>query len=275
MGHALPHACAIGELAAPDRRDWRSLWQACGYGSAAGCWLPAPFATAASLTPVIDRTAGLRRNAILCVMVVRERGRPPAAFPAPSPRAGGRAFSGRRQCQHRWHRRGFCATSRMSRSGTPGPATRSRASGWTGLNWLLLRHGHGHWCLTLDADELLVYPHWETRPLPALTRWLESCGRDSFGALMLDMYPEGPLSPAQVAPGGRPAFGSAMVRRAATTAFRCSPACATCGSRAAPRARAFFADDPRRAPTLNKMPLVKWHWRYAYFNSTHAILPPA
>ena len=28
---------------------------------------------------------------------------------------------------------------------------------WT--NWLLNRHGHGHWCLTLDADELFVFPH--------------------------------------------------------------------------------------------------------------------
>jgi hypothetical protein len=39
------------------------------------------------------------------------------------------------------------------------------------------------------------------------------------------------------------------------------------------RARAFFAADPRRAPTLNKTPLVRWHWRYAYVNSTHALLP--
>jgi hypothetical protein len=40
------------------------------------------------------------------------------------------------------------------------------------------------------------------------------------------------------------------------------------------RARAFFAQNPRRAPTLNKTPLVRWHWRYAYVNSTHALLPP-
>jgi hypothetical protein len=40
------------------------------------------------------------------------------------------------------------------------------------------------------------------------------------------------------------------------------------------RARAFFARQPRQAPTLNKIPLVRWHWRYAYVNSTHALLPP-
>merc|ERR1712173_521262 len=36
------------------------------------------------------------------------------------------------------------------------------------LNWLARRHGHGHWCLTVDPDELLVYPFCDTRPLKAL-----------------------------------------------------------------------------------------------------------
>jgi hypothetical protein len=40
------------------------------------------------------------------------------------------------------------------------------------------------------------------------------------------------------------------------------------------RARAFFSGTPRKAPTLNKIPLVRWHWRYAYVNSTHSLLPP-
>ncbi|MES2146181.1 MAG: glycosyltransferase family 2 protein, partial [Pseudomonadota bacterium] len=40
-----------------------------------------------------------------------------------------------------------------------------------------------------------------------------------------------------------------------------------------PRARSFFADKPLSAPALNKIPLVKWHRRYAYVNSTHMLLP--
>jgi hypothetical protein len=39
------------------------------------------------------------------------------------------------------------------------------------------------------------------------------------------------------------------------------------------RARMFFGKDPRRAPTLNKTPLVRWDRRYAYVSSTHSLLP--
>ena len=41
-----------------------------------------------------------------------------------------------------------------------------------------------------------------------------------------------------------------------------------------PRARVFFADAPDRAPTLNKLPLVRWNRRFAYVNATHSLLPP-
>ncbi|RYI29173.1 MAG: glycosyltransferase family 2 protein, partial [Acetobacteraceae bacterium] len=141
------------------------------------------------------------------------------------------------------------------------------------LTWLQLRHGHGHWCLTLDADELLVYPYWQTRPLPALTNWLEGQGRASFGALTVDMYPEGPVSQGQVAPGDDPLTH--------LTCFDCGnyqtqvqPRMRNLWVQGGVRARAFFAADPRRAPTLNKTPLVHWNRRFAYVNSTHALLPP-
>ena len=40
-----------------------------------------------------------------------------------------------------------------------------------------------------------------------------------------------------------------------------------------PRTRMFFAKTPRRAPSLNKIPLVKWQWGYTYISSTHMSLP--
>jgi hypothetical protein len=35
----------------------------------------------------------------------------------------------------------------------------------------------------------------------------------------------------------------------------------------------FFADQPEKAPALNKVPLVKWSSDYTYVSSTHMLLP--
>ena len=40
-----------------------------------------------------------------------------------------------------------------------------------------------------------------------------------------------------------------------------------------PRARTMFADEPELAPSLNKIPLVKWHWSCCFASSTHMLLP--
>ena len=57
------------------------------------------------------------------------------------------------------------------------------------LNWLQMKHAHGHWTLTVDPDEFLVYPFCDTRPLRALTDWLDASSIKSFSAMLLDMYP--------------------------------------------------------------------------------------
>ncbi len=140
------------------------------------------------------------------------------------------------------------------------------------LTWLQIRYAHGHWCLTLDADELFVYPYHDTRPLPALVSWLEQSCDKSFGALMLDMYPKGPLRNQTYRPGDDPIKtlnwfdgGNYMIQR--------QPKLGNLWIQGGVRARHFFADNPRRAPTMGKTPLVKWHRRYAYISSTHSILP--
>ncbi|MCR8724414.1 glycosyltransferase family 2 protein [Frigidibacter sp. ROC022] len=142
------------------------------------------------------------------------------------------------------------------------------------LTWLAMRHAHGHWLLTLDADEILIYPHWQTRPLAALTEWLDDRGIRSFGAMMLDMYPRGRLDAQPYRPGDDPFetlnwfdSGNYMIRR--------QEPMGNLWIQGGARARVFFAAQPRRAPTLNKVPLVRWNRRYAYVNSTHALLPKA
>ncbi len=141
---------------------------------------------------------------------------------------------------------------------------------WVG--WLQWQYGHGHWCLTVDADELLTYPYRDTRDLRALTGWLDQQKMPSFGATMLDMYPKGSIAQATYEAGADPIavlpwFDAQNYRE------RVHPIYENRWIQGGVRERIFFADAPERAPTLNKTPLVRWHWRYAYVSSTHQMLP--
>lgn len=140
------------------------------------------------------------------------------------------------------------------------------------LTWLLARHAHGHWCLTVDADEIFIYPYWETRDLRALTGWLDAEGRTSFGAMMLDMYPKGPAGQA-VVPAGEDPFGVLGWFDAGNYSVKVQPRRRNLLIQGGVRARMFFAAEPEKAPTLNKIPLVRWNRRFVYANSTHALLP--
>ncbi len=140
------------------------------------------------------------------------------------------------------------------------------------LTWLQIRFGHGHWCLTVDADEILIYPHHDTRDLMALTNWLDRHERQSFGTLMLDMYPKGPLD-AETYQAGADPFEHLCWFDGGNYVMQQKPDLQNLWIQGGVRARRFFADRPERAPTLGKTPLVKWNRRYAYVSSAHSILP--
>ncbi|MEL7183682.1 MAG: glycosyltransferase family 2 protein [Pseudomonadota bacterium] len=154
---------------------------------------------------------------------------------------------------------------------TPDSYKRSRF----GVDWLtvlMMRHGHGHWCLTVDADELFVYAHHDKRPLPALTDWLDATGRVSMGALMLDLYPKGPLGQTRYGPGDDP-VAALPYFDAGNYVITRQPKLQNLWIQGGVRARVFFGSNPRRAPTMSKVPLVKWDRRFAYVTSTHSALP--
>ncbi len=140
------------------------------------------------------------------------------------------------------------------------------------LNWLMIKHAHGHWCLTVDPDEFLIYPFCDTRPLRALTDWLDASSIKSFSAMLLDMYPKGRLDAHPYQQGQNPIeiagwFDSGNYTMTRNRLF------GNLWIQGGPRARVFFADQPENAPALNKVPLVKWDKRYAYVSSTHMLLP--
>ncbi|MCI2394628.1 glycosyltransferase family 2 protein [Aliiroseovarius sediminis] len=140
------------------------------------------------------------------------------------------------------------------------------------IGWLQRKYADGHWALTVDPDELLVYPFHDTRPLRALTDWLDTCQIRSFGTLLLDMYPKGVLD-AQPYAAGQDPFEIANWFDSGNYSITKNPKYGNLWIQGGPRARVFFHDKPIKAPALNKIPLVKWSKRYAYVSSTHALLP--
>lgn len=140
------------------------------------------------------------------------------------------------------------------------------------LNWLQRRHAHGHWCLTVDPDEFLVYPFCDSRPLRALTDWLDASSIKSFSAMLLDMYPKGRLDEEPYQEGQNPIEIANWFDSGNYTISR-NPRFANLWIQGGPRSRVFFADEPAKAPALNKIPLVKWDRRYTYVSSTHMLLP--
>lgn len=144
-----------------------------------------------------------------------------------------------------------------------------------GLDWLtalLWRYGHGHWILAVDADELFIYPEWDLKPLPDLTQWLQSEGHQKMGALMLDLYPKGPVAHHNYQPGTDPVKAIPWFDAYGYWAQR-QTKLGNLWLQGGPRARAFFSDAPHLAPTLNKIPLVRWQRPYVFVNSTHNALP--
>ena len=140
------------------------------------------------------------------------------------------------------------------------------------LNWLQMRYAHGHWSLVVDPDEFFVYPFCDTRPLRALTDWLDASSIKSFSAMLLDMYPKGPFDARPYREDQDP-FEIAQYFDSGNYAINRNKRFGNLWIQGGPRARVFFPDAPERAPALNKIPLVKWHRDYAYVSSTHMLLP--
>jgi hypothetical protein len=140
------------------------------------------------------------------------------------------------------------------------------------MNWLLMKYGHDHWCLTVDPDELLLYPFCDTRPLRALTDWLDASSIKSFSAMLLDMYPKGRIDLYPYSAGQDP-LEIANWFDAGNYTISKNPQFGNLWIQGGPRARMFFTEMPEAAPALNKIPLVRWDRKYAYMSSTHNLLP--
>ncbi len=69
---------------------------------------------------------------------------------------------------------------------------------------LASRFAPGCWCLFIDADELLIYPHGPSIPLPTLCDYLDREKTTALYSILLDMYPDGPLEQAHFSANEKP-----------------------------------------------------------------------
>lgn len=140
------------------------------------------------------------------------------------------------------------------------------------MNYLKRRYAHGHWVLVVDPDEFFIYPFCDTRPIQALTDWLDSSAIRSFAAMLIDVYPKGRIDEVAYQAGQDP-LEIANWFDSGNYSISKNPAYGNLWIQGGPRSRVFFAETPKRAPALNKIPLVKWNRHYAFISSTHSLLP--
>lgn len=222
------------------------------------------------LSPVLDRTARIGRRDILLVACLRNEAFRMPAFVDHYRRLGVDHFL----LVDNGSTDGFADWA----AGEPDVSVwrteasyRAAAFGMLWCNDLLRRHGCGRWCVTVDPDEFLVYPFMETRSLRALVRFLEEEERPCMHALLIDAYPEGPVSQAVLTAGADP---FAVCPFFDGEGYVQSPGWGGgLWVRGGPRLRVHFAERPTMAPALNKIPLVRWRRDYHYRMSTHDARP--
>ncbi len=141
------------------------------------------------------------------------------------------------------------------------------------LNYLLKKYGTGHWCLTIDPDEFLVYPHMENRNLKGLTSYLDANHNKSLYAPLIDMYSDKPVNETYYKAGDEPLKVCPYFDKLGYKFQGFDSNYRYCRFKGGVRQRVFNAVNPNMSPALNKIPLVKWKKHYAYLYSTHVAIP--
>lgn len=140
------------------------------------------------------------------------------------------------------------------------------------MNYLLGQFGVGHWCLTLDPDEFLVFPYCEDRNLHELVQFLDSEQRDHLFCILLDMYSDHRVSETIYSAGQNP-LDVACFFDGVGYVQRENASFGETYVQGGPRRRIFFRENPSKAPAINKTPLVKWGPNHNYLSSTHMLSP--
>jgi hypothetical protein len=153
----------------------------------------------------------------------------------------------------------------------------SYAGSACGVHWINAVLGacaEDQWVVTSDADELLVYPRYETVDLPSFCSFLDGEGARGVFCLMLDMYSDRLLGQTVPAPGGSLLETCPFFDRGPYRLFR-HDVCPYAVAFGGPRTRLFRErlNGERRPPQISKVPLVRWGADTRYLASTHHMTP--
>jgi hypothetical protein len=139
---------------------------------------------------------------------------------------------------------------------------------WT--NALANVFGDGHWCLTVDADELLVYPHCDSVGLHAFCHYLEGSKSEAVAAAMIDMYAPGPVARTRYQEG-KHFLDSCPYFDNEPGWIKTCDICPGWQMFGGVRERVFWRGRFKHAlpPCISKVPLVKWRRGMRYLISMH------
>jgi glycosyl transferase family 2 len=141
------------------------------------------------------------------------------------------------------------------------------------LNTLLNVFGRGHWCVCVDADELLVYPHCETLQLQQFCAYLDHSQREAVAGLMLDMYGSGPVANAKYREGQPFLKTSRYFDHELGWINPVPDSCPPEQMFGGVRERAFWIGKYKQTlpPCISKVPVVRWQRGVEYKVAQHFI----
>lgn len=145
--------------------------------------------------------------------------------------------------------------------------------GYAWTNTLLEMFGTGGWCLTIDADEQFIYPHYESVNIHSLCDVLDRSGARGLFTVFLDMYSDRPIQETLYRSGDAlleacPFFDASPYRCVQTEHF---PSLQVYGG---VRERVFWnRGGSGHSPTLSQVPLVRWQEGTRYLLCRHAMTP--
>jgi len=144
--------------------------------------------------------------------------------------------------------------------------------GMTAINALLDKYGDGHWSLTIDADELFIYPHYEELELRLFCRYLDHVKAQAVPCVSIDMYAASPIRDSVHRPGA-PLPGTCGYFDAAPYDMIRTPDCPYFEIHGGLRRRAFGEKPIHQSPVLSRVPLVRWKSGMRYLRGTGNMTP--